>query len=256
MKEIRPVYKKQSVFQKERNLLKILPYGLRVKIEVIPNYEIIEFVKFAAKELKPGRKILDAGAGECPYKNFFSHLQYVSADFCQVDNDYDQKDIDLVCDLTSIPVQNESFEAVLCTQVLEHVKDPQAVIKEFYRVLKPKGKLFLSAPQGWEQHQKPYDFFRFTSFALAHLFKTAGFKVIYIKPMGGYFRYLSARIQKIIFYLFPPTRHLFFEIIRYPFKLIVGGFFCLLIPIIFFYLDKIDREKDQTLGYTCYCLKE
>jgi len=66
-----------------------------------------------------------------------------------------QKMHNFICSLDNIPKPNNSYGVIINTQVLEHVAEPQKVITEFYRILKPKGKLFLTAPQGWGIHGEP-----------------------------------------------------------------------------------------------------
>ena len=82
---------------------------------------------------------------------------------------------DYVCDLASIPVEDGRFHHVLLTQVLEHIPDPATVLAELHRVLKPGGTLWLTAPLFYAEHEKPYDFFRYTQFGLRHLLEGAGF---------------------------------------------------------------------------------
>src|SRR5437867_2948370 len=84
-----------------------------------------------ATRIPSGAKVLDAGAGHCPYRELFHHTQYETADFCQVDKKYGQ--IDHVCDLSAIPVNAASYDVVLCTQVLEHLAEPDAVVRELGR---------------------------------------------------------------------------------------------------------------------------
>ncbi|MDI6903825.1 MAG: class I SAM-dependent methyltransferase [Methanocellales archaeon] len=162
------------------------------------NYGISEFVRFVSKEVSPNSIILDAGAGWCPYKGYFQHANYISLDFGSA---FGTSPIGIIGDLTSIPFKDESIDAVLCTQVLEHVKEPKSVVSEFYRILKPNGSLFLTAPQGWGIHQEPYDYFRFTSYGLEYIFNSVGFNIEFIKPRGGYFWYIGSRLREIC--LFP-----------------------------------------------------
>ncbi len=147
-----------------------------------------------AASLSRGARVLDAGAGHCPYKSRFEHAAYESADFCQVDRRYAA--IDHVCDLRRIPVDDGRFDAVLCTQVMEHVPDPQAVIHEFARVLRPGGALWLSAPLYYEEHERPYDFFRYTQYGLRQLLQTAGFEVESLEWLEGYGAALGHQLRK------------------------------------------------------------
>lgn len=119
------------------------------------------------KGLPSGTRLLDAGAGELRNKQYCMHLDYVSQDFCQYqggmavkdgleDAGWDTSRIDLVCDITSIPEPDASFDAILCTEVLEHVHDPLKALDEFARLLKPNGKLILTVPFASLVHMAPY----------------------------------------------------------------------------------------------------
>lgn len=141
-----------------------------------------------------GSVVLDAGAGHCPYRPHFAHTRYETADFCQVDKKYGQ--IDYVCKLDAIPVGAARYDYVLCTQVLEHLPDPAAVLREFHRILKPGGLLYLTAPLYYEEHEKPYDFYRYTQFGLQHLLCTAGYQVEAIDWLEGYYGTLAHQFGK------------------------------------------------------------
>jgi SAM-dependent methyltransferase len=140
--------------------------------------------------VQPGELVLDAGAGRAPYRKLFAHAQYETADFLAVKGKkYVQPDY--VCDLAHIPVEGGRFDHVVLTQVLEHLPDPASVIAEVHRVLKPGGTLWLTAPLFYAEHEKPYDFFRYTQFGLRHLLETASFEVEEVEWMEGYLGTLS-----------------------------------------------------------------
>ena len=108
------------------------------------------------KNLPSGSKILDAGAGQQPYRKWCEHLEYHSQDACQYDGvgngvgyqsgEWNTDEIEYICDITSIPVERESFDAVLCVSVLEHVLRPEEALMELTRVLRRGGRLILTAP--------------------------------------------------------------------------------------------------------------
>lgn len=128
----------------------------------------VDWVRRALQSLPAGQRLLDAGAGELRMKPFCAHLIYVSQDFCQYEGSgdgtalqtgaWDTSRIDIVSNITNMPVPDASFDAVLCTEVLEHVPDPVAALEEFHRVLKPGGSLLLTAPFCSLTHFAPYHY--------------------------------------------------------------------------------------------------
>ena len=152
------------------------------------------WVKEIAGSLADDALVLDAGCGTSPYRSLFSHVRYECADFCKSNLPYYEQ-ITYVCDLTSIPVQNNRYDLVLCTQVLEHVPEPKAVLKEFHRILKPNAKLALSAPLFNEEHGTPYDYYRYTQFGLRHLLSETGFDIEKIEWLEGYYGVLSYQLR-------------------------------------------------------------
>ncbi len=216
-------------------------------------YALRRFIRQAA-QAHPGEVVLDAGAGQSRFKAFFDGHRYLAVDLGVGDADWDYSGIDLCADLGRLPLRAGSVEAVLNTQVLEHVPDPQRVLCEFYRVLRPGGKLYLTAPQGWHEHQQPHDFFRFTRFSLRMMLEKAGFVQIRIESMGGYFHYLGQRFTYIPKILFQQRRGLA-RLLLIPFELLSLGACCFALPVACYYLDRLDRKKEFTLIYRCLAVK-
>jgi len=212
-------------------------------------------VREAAARVRPGEFVLDAGAGECPFKPLFAHARYIGVDNCVGNESWNYSKLALISDLFHIGLRPNSVHHVLCNDVLEHVPDPAGLIVSLYQVLKPGGNLFLSAPQGWGQHQNPHDYFRFTSHALRMLFERAGFEVQCIRPLGGFFYYLANRIQMLPIMLFPPARHRYLGWVSLPFKILAAAVFGALIPFLLMPLDRLDSDKNTTLTYACWCRK-
>lgn len=149
-----------------------------------------DFLARAGRAVQPDQFVLDAGAGRAPYRALFSHARYETADFLAVEGKkYEQPDY--VCDLADIPVDGARFDHVVFTQVLEHLPEPANVLEELHRVLKPGGTLWLTAPFFYAEHERPYDFFRYTQFGLRHLLEAAGFEVLEVEWMEGYLGTLS-----------------------------------------------------------------
>jgi SAM-dependent methyltransferase len=154
---------------------------------------LYEFVRQAAESLPPDALMLDAGAGQNPYKHLFDHVRYESTDFLKVDKAYGE--VSYVCDLSSIPVGAERYELVLLTQVLEHLPEPRLVLRELHRILKPGGMLWLSAPLFFAEHEVPYDYYRYTQFGFRHLLQSSGFRVERIEWLEGYYGTLSYQLE-------------------------------------------------------------
>jgi SAM-dependent methyltransferase len=148
------------------------------------------FLARAGQAVEPNELVLDAGAGRAPYRELFAHARYETADFMAVKGKkYVQPDY--VCDLAEIPVEDARFDHVLLTQVLEHLPEPARVLGELHRVLKPGGTLWLTAPFFYAEHERPYDFYRYTQYGLRHLLESAGFEVLEVEWMEGYLGTLS-----------------------------------------------------------------
>jgi SAM-dependent methyltransferase len=126
-------------------------------------------------------EMIDVGCGRQPYRAYFGHLKRIVA----CDFDAKRGEVDFACPAHAIPVDAESFDAVLCTEVLEHVPDPLAVWREFYRILRPGGFVLLATPSYWPPHELPYDFYRYPEHGLRYLATTAGFEVKELWPRGG-----------------------------------------------------------------------
>jgi SAM-dependent methyltransferase len=140
--------------------------------------------------------VLDAGSGDQRYKSKFAHCRYESSDFEKVDKRYAQSTY--TCDLKKIPVGDGRFDAVVFTQVMEHLPDPGAVLKELHRVLIPGGRIFYTGPFWYEEHEQPYDFYRYTQFAVRHLFESAGFEIKELRWMDGYMASVAHQLRRMM----------------------------------------------------------
>ena len=231
-----------------------VPEWMRKRIEV-NLFHLHELMHMAGKLVKPGEIVLDVGVGEGRFSGYFRHARYIGVDFGKGDSGWDYSALDVNGDVLELPIASGSVDHVICTQTLEHVRNPQQVIREIGRVLKPGGSLFFAAPQSWEQHQKPHDYFRFTSFALDMMFRDAGLDPQFITPMGGYFWFLSHQLQMLPFWVTQPPAGQPHSTIAPLVRFILRLFFLFIVPLPLFYLDRLDHLKDATLGYTSHCIK-
>lgn len=123
--------------------------------------------------------LLDVGCGSKPYKSVFAGRvdEYIGLDI----DSYTARNrgiADYLYDGRTFPLDSSSFDIVLCNQVLEHVFNPDEFLNEINRVLKPNGKLILTVPFVWDEHEQPFDYARYSSFGLIHLLEKSGFQII------------------------------------------------------------------------------
>lgn len=194
-----------------------------------------------ARRVAPGSRVLDAGAGECRFRDCFWHSRYVALDHAQGDVHWDYSRLDLIADLEALPFASERFDGVLNLAVLEHVAHPARALIEMARVLKPGGQLLLLAPLEWEVHQEPHDYFRFTAHGLRRLLDEAGLRIVSLEPIGGYFWLMGRR--SFNFLRFWQSG---WKVVLLPLLVPLFGF---LLPLVGYYLDRLDRAKAFTLGY-------
>lgn len=158
-------------------------------------------------QVPKNNKILDAGAGEMQYKKFCEHLNYTSQDFCEYNgegnkkglqtNTFNTSKIDIVSDITSIPVENESFDAVMCIEVLEHVPNPIKAIKELKRVLKPGGSLIITAPYASLTHFAPYHFASGYNNFFFEIVLADDFEIIEIIKNGNFLEFIGQETKRL-----------------------------------------------------------
>jgi len=168
----------------------------------------VDWLEQTLKRLPAGTRILDAGAGERRFENLCAHLNYVAQDFGQYDGQgnrvglqtgaWDQTNLDIVSDITSIPEPDESFDAIMCVEVFEHLPNPILAIKEFSRLLRSGGQLIITAPFCSLTHLAPYHFYSGFSqyFYKTHL-PAYGFEIVELQENGNFFEYLAQEIRRI-----------------------------------------------------------
>ncbi|WP_205421239.1 class I SAM-dependent methyltransferase [Rhizobium terrae] len=202
-----------------------------------------ELTEFAAT-LADNALVLDAGAGSQKYSGKFLRQRYEAADFEKVDKPYAKSTY--VCDLRAIPVEDQRFDAIIFTQVMEHLPEPQMVLAEFNRILKPGGRIFFSAPLCFEEHEKPYDFYRYTQFALRYLFDKAGFEVTDLRWLEG-FMGTAAHLLRYLGKCFPRTPAGYGGGVTGAALLIIFQFIALQIRLV----SSLARLADIRHRYTC-----
>jgi ubiquinone/menaquinone biosynthesis C-methylase UbiE len=166
-----------------------------------------EWLQKTLTNLPAGLKILDAGAGESQYKPFCKHLDYVSQDFSQYDGKgdglglqtkkFDTTKIDIVSDITAIPVPDASFDVVMCTEVFEHIPNPNKAFEELNRILKKGGYLIITAPFASITHFAPYHFATgFNRYFYQYLTKEE-YDIIELTPEGSFYQVVAQELCRI-----------------------------------------------------------
>ncbi|HEU4929781.1 MAG TPA: class I SAM-dependent methyltransferase [Candidatus Krumholzibacteria bacterium] len=145
-----------------------------------------------------GTLVIDVGCGQSPYRAFVSQFpRYIGLDAPGHPDSGERPDV--LGDACELPFRSASADAVLCTEVIEHVTDPLRLLSESYRVLKPGGSMILSAPFTWHLHDEPHDYWRFTEFGLRLLCERAGFRVGTVRATNHYF---GALLQSRAYWLY------------------------------------------------------
>lgn len=136
---------------------------------------------------KYGRgRLIDIGCGEKPYVIFTKGLVVQHLGIDHPGTFHEKTSIDIFATAYHTSLADAVGDVVLSTAVLEHLEEPEAAIREMYRILKPGGHVILTAPFYWQIHESPRDFFRFTRYGLEYLFTKTGFQIVEIYPLSGF----------------------------------------------------------------------
>lgn len=167
------------------------PLSAFVAASPIVRRAIREFVLVFARGLQPGTRVLDIGAGEAPYRRFFGHCHYETHDWPESVHPTAQSATYLSDLAEGLPLESGSVDAVLCTEVLEHLERPLPALEEIRRVLRSGGLVAITVPFVAPLHEEPHDYQRLTSHGLQAFLRSAGFRDVKIEPMGGWFTMLA-----------------------------------------------------------------
>jgi SAM-dependent methyltransferase len=147
----------------------------RASVQYAVRRPLVEWLRAQAVA---GGRVLDVGCGDRPYAQIFPG----AVGFDVPGNEH----ADLHGSLESIPVEDGSFDVVLCLQVLEHVPDPAAAVRELHRVVRPGGRVLLSTHGVYPFHPNPDDLWRWTHQGLERVFLASGeWASVTVRPGAG-----------------------------------------------------------------------
>lgn len=195
---------------------------------------------FLEKELhglSKDKVLIDIGAGQSDFRNLTNQFKLTAVDF------YPYPGVSVVCDIgDKLPFANAIADIVLITNVLEHVREPNVLLSECHRILKPGGIVIGTVPFMIQIHQRPYDFYRYTEMNLSYLFSKHQFKNAVIEPVSSLYvllfntttSFFAGVIKtakfKIFWRLIWKIKRIFFRLLK---KLFENRF----------------KDKDNPLGY-------
>jgi SAM-dependent methyltransferase len=190
-------------------------------------------------------RLLDIGCCDKPYEDM---LRPYVQEHIGLDHEgcfHENTKIDIVGTAYDIPAVDGSFDTVLCTQVLEHLENPQKALDEIFRVLKNNNESYaiISVPYLWHLHEQPRDFYRYTPYGIKYLAENAGegLKLIECHPYGGFITFVTTEIAYCIYC------SVNLKVLK-PSQIILMNIFLLLGRV----FDKIDITRNRLpLGYVC-----
>ncbi len=206
-------------------------YALFTNPFFIARYGLMKHMQSLALQCKG--HLLDIGCGRKPYKSLFQVDSYLGLDIENPGHSHEQEDIDVFYDGQRFPFEDSSFDSALCNQVLEHVFNPEEFVAEIHRVLKPGGKLLLTVPFVWDEHEQPFDYARYSSFGLKSLFEKHGFRIVEhrksVASIAAVFQLLIAYIYKLTVTRFYPVNAFLAVVLMFPFTL-TGSLLSFILP--------------------------
>lgn len=162
-----------------RNKKEVAPSS-RLIVDLVADFYEVNLPKYASGVL------VDLGCGKAPLYHAYNNLvkEVICVDWANSfhKNPY----LDIIQDLNEpIKMGNNSCDTIILSDVLEHIREPKALVGEMNRILRKDGKILMNVPFYYWLHEQPFDFFRYTQFALEYFAKESGLKILKLEPYGG-----------------------------------------------------------------------
>lgn len=212
---------------------------------------IARFLRPAASQMQ-GR-VLDVGAGESPWKGWLPDscsYQAIDVTFSNAFGMTSNANGSVIYfDGKNIPFPASTYDGVLCIEVLEHAEDPEALLTDIGRVMKPGGLLLLTVPWSARCHHRPHDYHRFTKERLGILFSRSGFSNIEIQERGSDVGAIANKLTVLAIRMLKPSLKSE-KLFSMPLGVVVAAMatFALIAAHVCDWLGK--GSKDDPLGYS------
>jgi SAM-dependent methyltransferase len=179
-------------------------------------------------------KLLDFGCGRKPYKNLFCNVsEYIGVDIEVSGHPHFNSQVDVFYDGKTLPFPDNYFDGIFCSEVIEHLFNKEELLPELYRVLKKDGIGLFTFPFSWPEHEKPYDFARYTTFASKVIFEKEKFKVVSITKTGNFIQVIFQYILLYLFSIIPVKSSKLKQFFLIPFTILLnltGIIFSFILP--------------------------
>jgi SAM-dependent methyltransferase len=202
-------------------------------------------------------RLLDVGCGDQPFRDLVPPgVEYTGIDRLETRSDFDYSNRETrYFTGDRWPVSSESYDAIMCTEVLEHVSEPRAFLSEAYRCLAPAGRVFLTVPFAARWHYIPHDYWRFTPSCLLRLFTSCGFESVEVYCRGDEVTVACYKSMALILpLLFPQGATRLGTILRRSAGALLVPAFVVLALVANLSL-RVAREADDCIGYTVIASK-
>jgi ubiquinone/menaquinone biosynthesis C-methylase UbiE len=230
-------------------------HAIKFYARLLLDFQTLTIFKYLRKQIPAMQgKVLDVGCGNSPFDYLVnkSTCEYVGIDIAGADNfDYQNSKI-ITFDGENIPFANNSFENIICTEVIEHIENPAKIIDEMYRVLKPNGLCIVTLPWSARVHFAPHDYCRYTPYKLKAIF--AQFKSVEIKNRGTDINTIVSKMIVLFFGNITSWEVLLKDILLIPFKTVFLMIFApiLGVAVVFSHISLLMGlgSDNDPLGYT------
>jgi len=144
-------------------------------------------------------KVMDFGCGSKPYRSLVNCTEYIGVDFENEGHPHETEQIDIFYDGKRIPLEDQTIDAVLSSEVFEHIFNLPDILQELNRVMKNGAPILITCPFVWKEHEEPHDYARYTLFALDHLLVENGFEEV-VREKSGNFAEVIFQFINLLFY--------------------------------------------------------